>query len=65
MWFGKIRENKGNKRWMEGSAISEGTGRLLNHHLGYFSERFMLRWFAQLRLSSELGRFQCRGTPKI
>ena len=50
---------------MEGLAVPETAGNVLNHHQACFCEGFMLRQFAQLRLSSEIGRFYHRGTPKI
>ena len=62
--FRKIWVKNGRRAWMEVLSVSEGTGRLLNHQLVYFCEILMLRWFAQLHLSSELGRFLCRGTRK-
>ena len=63
--FRKIWENFRRRGWMEGLAVPETAGNVLNHHQACFCEGFMLRQFAQLRLSSEIGRFYHRGTPKI
>ena len=55
--FWKIWENFRRRGWMEGLAVPETAGNVLNHHQACFCEGFMLRQFAQLRLSSEIGRF--------
>ena len=53
------------KYWMEVLRAPGTPGDVLYDAQVCFSERFMLRWFAQLRLSSELDRFQCRDTAAV
>ena len=60
-----IWENFIRRGWMEGLAVPETAGNVLNHHQACFCEGSMLRQFAQLRLSSEIGRFECHDSSKI
>ena len=55
----KISEKKRRRCWMEGLPAPTASRNFVNHHLGCSCEYFMLRWFAQLLLSSEIRRFYC------
>ena len=49
-----ISEKKRRRGWMEGLLAPGTSGDLLNHLQVRFCEGLILRWFAQLLLSSEI-----------